>query len=108
MKVSSNSCSSAPAAAPAVPAGQPDRLQEPGDPQLQEGQRRGQQQDEVRQDRPLQHHRGRPLHPGGVLLLSCQEAGHADRPPLAGRGTRCSFPPSLSGHQRWSSCSGRL
>lgn len=77
----------APAAA-ALPAGQPDGLQEAGDPQLQEGQRGHQQQGEVRQDGALQRHRGRALRPGGVLLGRLREDAHPDRRALAGRGTR--------------------
>lgn len=72
------SLSASSSAAAAVPAGQPDGLQKTGDPQLQEGQRGRQQQDEVRQVSAVQHHRGGPLHPGGVLHLCRQEAAYPD------------------------------
>lgn len=77
MAYASLSASSSSAAA-AVPAGQPDGLQKTGDPKLQEGQRGRQQQDEVRQVGAIQHHRGGPLHPGGVLHRCRQEAAHPD------------------------------
>lgn len=71
-------------AAATVPASQPDWLQEPGNPQLQEGQRGCQQQDEVHQDRAIQHHRGCALRPGGVLLCRLQKPAHPDRHALPG------------------------
>ncbi|CAF89925.1 unnamed protein product [Tetraodon nigroviridis] len=73
-----------PGPAAAVPAGQPDGLQEPGDPELPAGQRGGQQPAEVRQGGALQRDGGRALRAGGVLLQRLQEAAHSDRHALAG------------------------
>lgn len=80
-------CSSLVAAA-AVPAGQPDGLQGPGDPELQAGQRGGQQQGEIRQGGAVQRDGGRPLRAGGVLLHRLQEPPHPHRHTLPGYRAR--------------------
>ena len=65
-------------AAGPVPSVQPEQLQEPGDPQLQERQHCGEQQDEVWE---ASSHRGHQLgvpHPGGLRehRLPDHEPGH--------------------------------
>lgn len=76
MELPSDSLSPSRPAAPAVPAVQPDRIQAAGDPQLQERQRRGEQQDEAGQAGPVQRDGSRPVCARGLLQCCVQTTGH--------------------------------